>query len=187
MGKTNMQAIDILKQGGVVAYPTESCFGLGCDPHNTKALEKILTLKKRIKDKGLILIAANIEQAQAYVDFSELSLINEIKQSWPGPNTWLLPPLESLPVEVKNYICGTFPLLAVRVTAHPVANELCLNYGGAIVSTSANLAGQSAATTTQQVRDAFGNKVDYIVDDVIGQDTKPSTIRDGLTGQILRA
>lgn len=182
-----MQAVEIIKQGGVIAYPTESCFGLGCDPQNLAALEKILTLKKRIKDKGLILIAANLEQAQAYVDFSELSLLDEIKQSWPGPNTWLLPPAKSLPDEVRNYICGTFPLLAVRVTAHSVANELCLNYGGAIVSTSANLAGQPAATTTQQVLDAFGNKVDYIVDAAIGQDTKPSTIRDGLTGQVLRA
>jgi len=184
------QAVQALKQGGVIAYPTESCFGLGCDPQNTQALEKIIQLKQRDKAKGLIIVAANVEQASKYIDLDKSPFKNDIKLSWPGANTWLLPPKDTLDSAVKEYLCGSFPLLAVRVSAHPVVQELCLAFGGAIVSTSANLAGKEASQTRAQVVDTFGSdlnpELDYIVDAQIGNDKKPSTIRDGLTGTVLR-
>jgi len=179
-------AIDALKQGGVVAYPTESCFGLGCDPTNVDALQKILDLKQRDIAKGVILIAASLEQAQQYVNIDDSPLQQEILASWPGPNTWLLPPKTNLDKTLKQYLCGDFSLLAMRVTAHPIASLLCQQFGGAIVSTSANIATEPSAISTAQVIAAFGDKLDYIVDAPIGADTKPSTIRDGLSGKVLR-
>ncbi len=179
--KNIQQAVKALKAGEVIAYPTESCFGLGCDPQNQKALEKIIQLKARSANKGLILIASSIEQAKTYVVFENLDLEEQILDSWPGPNTWLLPPKPL----VNQLLRGEFPLLAIRVTAHSIAKQLCDSFGGAIVSTSANLAGEPALLDTKSVAQVFGKQL-HIVEGVIGEDTKPSTIRDGLTGQILR-
>ena len=175
------QAVTALKAGEVIAYPTESCFGLGCDPQNQSALEKIIQLKARSVNKGLILIASSIEQTKTYVTFENLALEQQILNSWPGPNTWLLPPKQN----VNEILRGEFSLLAIRVTAHPIAKQLCESFGGAIVSTSANLAGESALLETKSVAHVFGKQL-HIVEGLIGEDTKPSTIRDGLTGQILR-
>ena len=174
-------ATNVLRSGKVIAYPTESCFGLGCDPMNVEAINAIIQLKSRSANKGLILIAASIEQANHYVDIGASPLSEDIHRSWPGPNTWLLPPNP----EVVELLRGEFPLLAIRVTAHPVAKAICECFGGAIVSTSANLAGQPALLTVETVRETFDKNI-HIVDGVIGNDAKPSTIRDGLTGKTLR-
>ena len=175
-------AVSVLHQGGVIAYPTESCFGIGCDPNNATAIERVISIKARSASKGLIIIAATIEQAMEYIDLEQSKFKDDILASWPGPNTWLLP----AKAYVQPLLKGDFPLLAVRVTKHPVANELCRQFGGAIVSTSANLAGEDALKTTAEVQRVFSDKVDEIVDDVVGDDAKPSTIRDGLSGEILR-
>lgn len=175
------QTAKVLAAGEVLAYPTESCFGLGCDPRNLTAIEKIIQLKARSANKGLILIAASAEQAEEYVDWSASPYQQEINDSWPGPNTWLL---ESKP-SVLPLLRGGFSRLAIRVTAHPIASEICAAFGGAIVSTSANLAGNDALLTAHQVAQVFGKKVQISVGE-IGIDSKPSTIRDGLTGEILR-
>lgn len=181
LAKNIHHAIKSLEAGDVIAYPTESCFGLGCDPSNPKAIEKILHLKERPANKGLILIAATIEQAEVYVDLGESVLKERILDSWPGPNTWLLPSQD----HVLSVLRGDYPLLAIRVTAHPVAKALCEAFGGAIVSTSANLAGEQAFTDKESVEEAFGEQL-RVVSGYIGKDSKPSTIRDGLTGEILR-
>lgn len=174
-------AIHALQSGGVIAYPTESCFGLGCDPFDTAAVKNILKLKRRSVNKGLILIASSIEQAERYVEL-DTPLTKQIRASWPGANTWLLPPKLGLP----NILRGKFPLLAIRVTAHPIANSLCDLFGGAIVSTSANVANEPALKCAKDVRRAFAKQLDNIVAMPIGQDPSPSTIRNGITGEILR-
>ncbi len=174
-------AVEALKSGGVIAYPTESCFGLGCDPTKPEAIKKIISIKQRSADKGLILIAANTLQATEYVTI-EGSQKQSITESWPGPNTWLLAPKES----AHPLLRGEFPLQAMRVTAHDIANQLCDAFGGAIVSTSANLASQAMLTHIDDVSHYFGDQLDVILDAPIGNDTSPSTIRNGLTGEILR-
>ena len=90
--------------GSVFAYPTEAVFGLGCDPLNEQAMEKILTLKQRPVEKGVILIAGSVKQLDGYVDFSSISkeAFNEIKKSWPGPFTWLIPKSDKTP----DWICA---------------------------------------------------------------------------------
>ena len=177
------KAIDALREGWIIAYPTESCFGLGCDPKNRNAIQWLIKLKSRSTRKGLILIAASIEQAKEYVQFTSVSKVKEeeIYASWPGPNTWLLPPTDQVLTDLR----GDFPLLAIRVTAHPIAKKICEDFGGAIVSTSANLSGKTALMDESSVLNQFPQGITIVSGD-IGKDTKPSTIRDGLTGKILR-
>lgn len=175
------QAAKALQIGDIVAYPTESCFGLGCDPKNAKAIERIIQLKARSANKGLILIAASVEQAKEYVELEQSTLQQEIDASWPGPHTWLLPAKP----KVLPLLKGSFPLLAIRVTNHPIAKQLCIEFGGAVVSTSANVSGSDALLTADAVKERFAGTVKIVAGD-IGADSKPSTIRDGLTGEILR-
>lgn len=179
-------ALSALRNQGVIAYPTESVFGLGCDPDNVDAIQKILKLKQRPAHKGLILIAANIEQLQAYADFSRLTetQLNNIKQTWPGPFTWVVPVQASL----SKLISGDFDSVAVRVSDHPVVQALCHAFGKPIISTSANLSGLEACTTAKQVADMFaGNDLlECIIAQPVTGLNNPSQIYLALTGERLR-
>ncbi|HSO78728.1 MAG TPA: Sua5/YciO/YrdC/YwlC family protein, partial [Chromatiaceae bacterium] len=86
-----------IKAGGVVAYPTEAVYGLGCDPWNGAATRRILTLKQRPESKGLIVIAADFSQLTPFVVPLEAERMAVILASWPGPNTWLLPARPEVP------------------------------------------------------------------------------------------
>ena len=176
------KAVGALRAGGVIAYPTEYCFGLGCDPRNHLAVERLLKIKQRKKEQGLILIAANLEQINAYADIDSLARSKEVKRSWPGPNTWLLPVEDS----VSTWVRGTHSTLAMRLSAHVVCQALCDSFGHAIVSTSANRHGQDALLLADDVRDQFADELDYIVDLKVGGADHASTIRDATSGQQLR-
>jgi L-threonylcarbamoyladenylate synthase len=178
------EAVDALKQGGVIAYPTEAVFGLGCDPCNAAAVAQLLTLKQRPVEKGLILIAADYNQLLPFIDLQRLpdSRRQQILNSWPGPVTWTLPKSAQCP----EFISGSFDTVAVRVSAHPVVQTLCLEYGGAIVSTSANLAGDEPARTAATLAPQLVDKLAAVIDRAVGGRAAPSEIRDGVTGAILR-
>jgi len=176
------QAALALRAGGVIAYPTEYCFGLGCNPQDDKAIARLLDIKQRRPEQGVILIAASIEQVSMYVDLDASPILSTILESWPGPNTWLLPALSS----VSTWVKGQHTTVAVRVTSHQVSKQLCADFGGAIVSTSANRHGQPALLTAQSVREDMGAELDIIVDELVGGADSASTIRDGLTGKQLR-
>ncbi len=172
------QAANVLHQGGIVAYPTESCFGLGCDPTNESTVLRLLGLKERDVEKGLILIAADVEQLTAYVaTFPRKALV-----TWPGPYTWLLEATASAPA----WITGSHPRIAVRVTSHPQAAALCRQAGISIVSTSANRGGESPAESAGEVSRYFGDQIDYVLPGEIGKLEKPTPITDGVTGKIIR-
>lgn len=175
-------AAKIMRDGGVIAYPTESCFGLGCDPRNLQAVRRLLALKCRDLHKGLILIGSSIQHIEIYADIADAPKHADILKSWPGPNTWLLTPTQ----QVSEFVRGEHDKIAIRVTAHPIAAMLCEAFDGAIVSTSANLQGQTALKTAMAVKQQFGDGLDHIVSGEIGSDVKPSTIRDGFSGEILR-
>lgn len=179
-------AIITLRNSGVIAYPTESVFGLGCDPDDDIAIQKILDLKQRPAHKGLILIAANIEQLKKYADFSMLNttLLNNIKQTWPGPFTWVVPAQNSL----SNLVSGDFDSVAVRVSDHPVVQTLCSEFNKPIISTSANLSGLEACITAQQVAEMFAgnNLLDCIIQQPVSGLKQPSQIHLALTGERLR-
>ena len=172
-----------LSLGGVIAYPTEAVWGLGCEPQNRHACTKLLHLKQRDWRKGLILIAADFEQLRPYVEPLSAAQLRPALQTWPGPATWLLPASAHTP----EWVRGEHASVAVRVTAHPLAAALCRAYGGAIVSTSANRAGESPAMKVAQIRLRFGMQVDALLPGALGGLDKPTPIRDLHSGTLLRS
>lgn len=176
------RAVNTLELGGVIAYPTESVYGLGCDPFNLDAFRALMKLKQRDEGKGLILIAASWEQISPFLRRIEPNREQAIREKWPGPYTWLFPRTDLVP----DWIVGNWDTVAVRVTAHPVANRLCAQYGKPIVSTSANPAGQSPARDHEAVYDLFGDDLDYILKGRVGEQAKPTEIRDAKTNAVIR-
>ena len=172
----------VLLNGGIVAYPTEAVYGLGCDPYNAAAVLRLLELKQRSWKKGLILIASHRHQLDTWLEPVGLSVEQQLGKTWPGPVTWLLPARSDVP----EWLRGVHPTLAVRVTAHPLAAALCDVFGGPIVSTSANLAGHRAARSALQLQREMGRQIDYILHGAVGDQLKPTEIRDAATGQIVR-
>lgn len=178
-------ACDIIQQGGVIAYPTEAVWGLGCDPFNQQAVEKILGLKQRDPEKGLILVAAKIEQFESLlIDISNAQR-EQLEQTWPGPYTWLVPHNDLIP----SWVTGQFTSVALRVSAHPLIQTLCTEYGGPIVSTSANPQGESPARSADKVKHYFQHdkRLDFITEGEVGESTQPTEIRDLITGKQIRA
>jgi L-threonylcarbamoyladenylate synthase len=184
------EAARVVSHGGVITYPTEAVFGLGCDPLDPEAVLRILEIKGREMDKGLILIAADLNALLPYVEPLPGERMAEIHATWPGPNTWLLPARPGTP----TWLTGAHDTLAVRVTAHPVAAALCracARYGshvgsGALVSTSANLSDLEPARTPLAARRRLRDAPDLLVAGRCGAHPRPSTIRDGRTGRVLR-
>lgn len=171
-----------VRAGGVVACPTEAVFGLSCDPVNEEAVMRVLELKRRSVDKGLILIAADFSQLERFCGTLDETRWNEVRASWPGPHTWLFPAGGACPAWVR----GDHRTVAVRVTAHPAAASLCRLSGGALVSTSANLSGAAAALTAAEVTAAFGGALDVIVEGATGGCRSVTPIKDALTGESVR-
>lgn len=176
------QATRRLTQGGIIAYPTEAVYGLGCDPLNFMAVTRLLVLKQRSWRHGLILIAAEFAQLQPFLAPLTALVQERVFATWPGPVTWLLPAKP----EVPAWLRGDSAQLAVRVSAHPEVVALCRHWGQPLVSTSANLSGKPAATTALQVRRRLGLTIDYLLPGAVGERIRPSEIRDGLTNRILR-
>ena len=172
----------MLSESGIVAYPTEYCYGLGCDPMNQGAVRRILQLKRRAWWLGLIVIAADLRQLASLIDLSRKDLLQQPRETWPGPHTWLLPALPRAP----RWICGEHSTVAVRVTAHTIASTLCRSFGSAIVSTSANRSGRPPLRTSYQVRAEFKNAIDFILEGPVGRTAGPSSIRDPKSGDWVR-
>lgn len=175
------QAVRTLNKGGVIAYPTEAVFGLGCYPEDFFSIMKILSLKKRPLEKGLILIAADAGQINAYVKYPDHKIKHRVHSTWPGPITWILPASNNAP----TWITGYRESIAVRVSAHPVVQLLCSRVG-AIVSTSANPVNRQPARSSVKVRSYFGGEIDYILPGETGDKNLPTEIRESVTGKVLR-
>ena len=178
------EAARVLQAGGVVAYPTEAVFGLGCAPLDRVAVERILAIKKRPVSKGLILIAADFSQLRHFVrPVADAERMRAVMASWPGPNTWLLPAAPGCP----TWLTGVHDTLAVRVTAHPLAAALCREAGLPLVSTSANQAGLPPARTVLQARLRCGPDVDLYLAGATGGQRQPTAIRSAVDGRVVRA
>lgn len=177
------QAADCLRQGRVIAYPTEAVYGLGCDPFDRAAVHEILRLKSRPARAGLILIADQFERFEAFVSPVPGEQLERAFASWPGPVTWLFPRAAGVP----DWLAGEHPTIALRVTDHPLCRQLCRAFGGAIVSTSANPAGAEPARTAKEVGDYFGGQLCGVLDGELGRQQRPSEIRDLATGRVFRA
>ncbi len=177
-------AAEIFQQGGIISYPTEAVFGLGCDPGNDSAINKLLSLKQRSANKGLIILAGDYSQLQPYIDESKITEQekSQILSRWPGAITQVLPVNKA----ISPLLFGAFDSIAVRVTQHPDVIALCKRTNKAIISTSANLSGHPAVTTWQKVLQQFPTQLDYLIKTETLGFVTPSTIIDGLTGKVLR-
>lgn len=174
-----------LASAGVIAYPTEAVFGLGCDPFSDAAVERLYKIKRRDPAQGFLLIAADEQQLQPFVDWSRLTPLQcaTVRATWPGPATWVLQRAPGSPSAVTGIHDG----IAVRITAHAPAAALCRAFGGALVSTSANLHGAPPARSAAEVERQFpGAELDGILDAPLGRLDQPTQIRDALTGRTIR-
>lgn len=180
------KAARCLRQGGVVAYPTEYCFGLGCDPRDARAVTRILKIKRRRAAQGLILAAATTEQLRPWLAPAlfrgDSPMLARAQAHWPGPVTWILP----AGPRTSRWVRGSHRGVAVRVSAHPVVKALCRRAGTAIVSTSANRHGKRELRTTQQVLQWLGDEVDFVLDGRCFGATAPSALVDAESGRVLR-
>ncbi|MCX2524546.1 Sua5/YciO/YrdC/YwlC family protein [Larsenimonas rhizosphaerae] len=177
------EAVQWLLQGGVLAYPTEAVWGVGCDPDNPAALEALLALKARDPAKGVIQIAASVEQCAPWLDGLDPALHDTLMAHWPGPVTFLVPDNG----RAHPLVRGHHATVALRVTDHPQVQALCHAFGGPLVSTSANLAGRPPCMTRDDVQTQLGHAPALaILDGALGGRHEPSRIQDLLTGRVLR-
>ncbi len=180
---STQSAGEVLSNGGVIAYPTEAVWGLGCDPQNEEAVHRILTIKQREVSKGLILVAANQEQISPLISSLTEDQRKLLNESWPGPVTWLLPDPDNV---IPSWIKGEHASVAIRVSAHPIVVELCQAFEGPIVSTSANQAGEPEIRSRLIIEEQFSDKIDAVVEGELGSSLQPSEIRDITSGAQLR-
>lgn len=176
-------AAEILVAGGVIAYPTEGVYGLGCDPFNADAVARILEIKQRPVHKGLILVADSLDRLQPFLQPLSREQRDQLNASWPGPYTWVVPHNGQLP----DWVTGGRPSVAVRVSAHPLARALSERSGVPIVSTSANRSGRPSLITSLQVRSALGQDIDCLLHGRVQTPGQASQINDLISGHRFRA
>lgn len=172
-----------LTQNEVVAYPTEAVFGLGCNPQSETAVRKLLQLKNRSEEKGLILIAPHSDFLLPYLDESRLK-----PEHWQRLETvseqaisWVVP----AKADVPRYLKGQFETIAVRLCQVPAVVELCQAVGFALTSTSANLSGLVPCRTANEVKQQFGEDFPVLNAPTLGKQN-PSEIRDIFSQHIFR-
>ena len=171
------KAAEAVRSGGVIVYPTESVFGLGCDPFNESAVMNLLEIKKRSVDKGLILIASHVQQVLPYIQPQQPEDLANALQTWPGFHTWVFPKSNLVPY----WLSGQFQTLAVRVSSHPTVKQLCDMLGHGLVSTSANVSNEDVLGSISEIKKLFGDKIDAYIDAPLGGAEKPSQIKDAHT------
>ncbi len=174
-------AIQKINSGGIIAYPTEAVYGIGCDPLNKEAVLKLLALKNRSIDKGLILIASSLSQLKPYLLLTD-DIISRIQPTWPGPITWIIPAQPWVP----KWLTGKHSSLAVRVTAHPLAQQLCIKNRHPIISTSANTNSRPPATVSWQVSKNLAKNDLFILSGQVGSLKQATPIFDVLSHQKIR-
>jgi L-threonylcarbamoyladenylate synthase len=178
----NALASKILWQGGIIAYPTEGVWGLGCIPENIEGVLRILSLKNRSIDEGVILVAADISQFDVYLSALNQPQLDHLRSTWPGPVTYLVEDNGTAPAWLR----GDHTTLALRVSSHPVIQAICTAAGSALVSTSANPTGKKPARDALQIRQYFGNQLDMIYPGELGDRSHASQIVDLGSNRILR-
>ena len=181
MGTDIEHAVKTVKSQGVIAYPTEGVWGLGCDPFSRSAVSKILDLKKRSVDRGLLLVATDIGQFEPFLEGLERKYHEELDRNWPGPITYLVPDNGSAP----RWVVGKHKTLGLRVSDHSLIKTLCA-LTGPLVSTSANISGLPAIKSADEIEEAFDQEIDYVLDGELGNLGKPTQIKNILTGEVLR-
>jgi len=175
-----LSAAESVADDGVIAYPTDTVYGLGCNPLSEKAVTRLLKIKNRDPEKGLILLAAEPQQFSAFIDNKWLDWLTQQKPQ--QPTTYIVPCVETVP----NWLTGNRNTLAIRITAEEISRRLCLKTG-AIVSTSANLQGQPPIMDSEGITTQLKHQPDYVIPGKINASNQSSLIVDAISGNILRS
>jgi L-threonylcarbamoyladenylate synthase len=175
-------AAALLRRGGVLAYPTEGVFGLGCDPDDRAAFERIFAIKQRPPAQGVLLIAADFAQVEGWIGEVPAAALGRARAAWPGAHTFIFPRSPRVP----DWVAGGHDGIALRVTAHAPAAALCRVFGGPLVSTSANRHGVAPGRSAQDIAALFGDELDGVLDAPLGGLDRPTPITDAVTGAIIR-
>ncbi len=170
-----------LKNGGIIAYPTESCYGFGCDTLNYKALKQIIKIKGRSKSKGMICIASNYKHLNKLVKPFTADELSQIQQYWPGFYSLIIASSSKTP----RLLVGNHNSIAARVSTHNEVRQLCNYLRDALVSTSANKSGRKSIKSYRECLRQFGKKA-MVLPGIIGFYRKPSTIINLATKQKIR-
>jgi L-threonylcarbamoyladenylate synthase len=171
--ETVKEAGKLLRNGKLVAYPTDTVYGLGADPFNIKAVEKLLKAKKRKKELGLPILVSNESVARRIAEFTpEADLLS--KNFWPGALTLVL----KTRIKIPRIVTGNRENIAVRMPAHKVPQLLAMYLGGVLIGTSANISGKPSAVNAEQVEEQIGKDIDMILDGGVASTDQPSTIID---------
>ena len=176
-------AAEALQAGGVIAYPTEGVWGLGCNPFDYGAVERLMQIKQRSINKGVLLISGQQEHFSPLYEGFDAEELARLHAGWRKFQTWILPNRDFAP----SWVTGDHSGIAVRVTKHPLVAALTKRFAGPIVSTSANLAGQAPIGDVAQLKDCLGEQLDYVLPGQLGGQQKASTIVDFVSGNIVRA
>lgn len=171
--------------GELIAYPTEAVYGLGCDPHNQQAVEKLLEIKQRPWQKGMILVADHFSQVEKYINKNKISSerLEYILSLWPGPLTWLMPKTDQVPM----WISGESDMVAIRLSAHPDVKRLSVLVNSPLVSTSANKSGDQPIKKATDIMRTFSDESILIAPGNVGDHANPSEIRHAISGDVIRA
>lgn len=176
-------ASHILRQGGVIAHPTEAVWGLACDPFSESAVDYLLALKGRPVDKGLILVSSNSDHFSGLLDPLDSEMHARFNAPQSRPTTWIVPDVTDV---IPSWIKGAHSGVAIRVSKHPVIKALSHFYGGPVISTSANPSGKQPAMSVRDIRQYFKSQLDYVLPGALGGASRPSQIIDLASGKILR-
>ncbi|MGO2279428.1 MULTISPECIES: L-threonylcarbamoyladenylate synthase [unclassified Psychrobacter] len=199
---STIQAAKWLKDGQLLAYPTESVWGIGCDPYDQVAVQRILDIKQRPQAKGMIVVTDSVSRLASLLASLNDTQRQQVLDSWQvdgrggalqnnQAHTWLLPIPQPLASTVPTWITGQHQTIAVRVISHPIVRQLCQqmvseqNPFGLLVSTSCNPSGQTPASTFKAAYAYFEGEIGYLQGDTLGY-TLPSQIRDATTGFVVR-
>ena len=174
------EARQFLKQGKIIVYPTEAVYGLGCDPFNQQAVDRLLAVKQRSIEKGFIILIADWSQLFPLISSVSAVHLDAVRATWPGPVTWVFPKATAIP----EWMTGHHHSIAIRMSAHPIAQQLCID--GPVISTSANVSGQAAAVDIAGVCTQFPHGIDAFLAGNLGGASQPSAIFDVLSGIRLR-
>ena len=150
--------INAVSEGAVFGYPTDTIWGFGCHPLIASSVSRLLQIKNRPADKGLILLSSRLEYCLAYIDVNDKDM-DVIAQIPNHPTTWLVPASDLCPIWIR----GNHPTVAIRITGHPLIQKLCDGLQSPLVSTSANRRGRSNARNRIQMQKQFGTELDAII------------------------
>jgi L-threonylcarbamoyladenylate synthase len=176
-------AVHVLRQHGVLAHPTEAVWGLACNPFSEEAVQRLLDLKGRPEEKGLILISSDPAHFAGLLKPLPTELQQRFHAQQERPTTWIVPDVQE---QIPHWVRGKHQGVAVRVSQHPIVHALTSAFQCPIISTSANPAGKPPAMNLADISRYFRGQVDFIVNGRLGGASRPSRIIDLQSGQVLR-